>query len=249
MKRETPNLKPKTQNHKLETGNLKRRADGPITWLALCLLLVGAPPVLGADEIRVVETRVIPVERAPGESATHELRLSLYGFFDSRWSSREIVAGVLEGAQLLEQCGVALTGAELRTLETPRRFRDYDTPVSRELLRRIKVSKPAVFFVDDTRNNPAFDAEAIGRENAVTRPELADTVWIAHDARDLAHTVAHELVHVLSNDGGHSNEPGNLMRATTSWRNTRLTDEQCARLRTRGEANGLLTLKPAQKRE
>jgi len=51
----------------------------------------------------------------------------------------------------------------------------------------------------------------------------------------------HELVHVLSDDGEHSNEPGNLMRAHTSRRNTRLTDAQCSRLRSRGEANGLLT--------
>lgn len=214
----------------------------------LVALLVCALPALGADEIRVVETRNISVDPAPA-GASHELRLSLYAFRGTRWSSQEILAALPEGAGLLGQCGVALSRAELHVVEAPSRFRYYHTPVSRELLRWLKVSRPALFFVDDTRNNPAFDAEAIGRENAVTRPELADTVWIAHDARDLPQTIAHELVHVLSNDGTHSDEPGNLMRATTSRRNTRLTEAQCARLRSRGEANGLLSARPRASQE
>lgn len=229
-----------------------RRSNCAKRWFVLLSLLLPTSvlPALGADQIRIIETQSIPIERIPARAGiSHELRLSLYMLWGTRWARREIVAAVLEGAELLEQCGVVLAGADLRLLEAPHRFRDYHTPTSRELLRRIKVAKPAVFFVDDTLNNPAFDAEAIGRENSVTRPELVDTVWIAHGARDLPHTFVHELVHVLSDDGEHSNEPGNLMRAHTSRRNTRLTDVQCARMRSRGEANGLLTRKLARKRE
>jgi hypothetical protein len=94
--------------------------------------------------------------------------------------------------------------------------------------------------VVDTRNQPAFDAEAIGRGNSAMRPELADTVWIAYGTRDLSLALAHELVHVLSDSGEHSNEPGNLMRAETSSANARLTGEQCERLRARGQAKALL---------
>jgi len=208
----------------------------------MVVLLVGALPALGEGEIQIVETRTISMERDPDKAdATHELRLALYSFSGTRWAAPQIYAAAREGSRLLAQCGVAVVHAELRMLEAPRRFRYYHTPVSRELLRRIKVVKPAIFFVEDTLNNPAFDAEAIGRENAGTQPELTDSVWIAYDARDLPQTFAHELVHVLSDDGEHSNEPGNLMRAHTSRRNTRLTDAQCSRLRSRGEANGLLT--------
>jgi hypothetical protein len=215
----------------------------PACWLAL--LLAAGTPALAAEEIRVIETRSIPIEHVPvANGASHELRVSLYTFSGTRWSREEIAAAALKGAGLLAQCGVALAGAELRVVEAPHRYRFYYTPVSRELLRWIKVSRPAIFFVDDTRNNPAFDAEAIGRENARTQPELADTVWVAYGARDLPQTLAHELVHVLSDHGGHSDEPGNLMRAHTSWRNTHLTDTQCGRLRSRGEANGLLTARP-----
>lgn len=210
--------------------------------VCMAALLSAASSALGADEIRVVESRTISMEQDPQRAdATHELRITLYGFSGTRWSAGQIFAAAREGSRLLEQCGVAVSRAELTMLDTPRQFRYYHTPVSRELLRRIETARPAVFFVEDTLNNPAFDAEAIGRENAVNQPELTDTVWIAYDARDLPQTFAHELVHVLSNDGEHSNEPGNLMRAHTSRRNTRLTDAQCARLRSQGEANSLLT--------
>jgi hypothetical protein len=188
------------------------------------------------DEIRVVERRELPARH----TGSHALRLSLHVFRGGRWSPEEAEAAMLEAAGLLRQCGVALSRAELRVVQAPGRFRVYFTPVSRELLARLPAPRPAVFFVDDTRNDPAFDAEAIGRENAAGRPELADTVWVAHGARDLPQVLAHELVHLLSDSGSHSEAPGNLMRAETSPGATRLTPAQCERLRARGQANGLL---------
>ena len=197
---------------------------------------------MAAEQVRVVETRAVPKEQLPvARGASHDLQLSLYTFQGTRWAPREIVTAVLDSVRLLAQCGVALAGVELRLLEAPRRFHFYFTPVSRELLRGIAVSKPAIFFVEDTRNRPAYDAEAIGLENAATRPELANTVWLAYGSRDLPLALAHELVHLLSDSGDHSEEPGNLMQAETSPENTRLSDAQCQRLRARGEANGLLT--------
>jgi len=201
--------------------------------------------VPAAEPARVVETRALsgqPLPALPG--ATHELRLSLYAFRGSLWTQREIEPAILEAARLLARCGVALAGAELRLLDAPRRFHFYSTPVARELLQGLPVSKPAIFFVDDTLNRPAYDAEAIGLANAATRPELANTVWVAHGARDLPLALAHELAHVLSDSGEHSDEPGNLMRAATSPENTRLSDAQCERLRERGAANGLLAPSP-----
>lgn len=66
----------------------------------------------------------------------------------------------------------------------------------------------------------------------------------ADPARDLPFALAHELAHVLSDSGEHSEEPRNLMRAATSPENTRLSEAQCRRLRERGAANGLLAPKP-----
>ena len=202
----------------------------------------GAP---AAEGIRIVETHSVFAEQWDGTTAaTHELRLHLYLFQDTRWRSADIVAAVWEATPLLAQCGVALPGAELRLIEAPREFHFYSTPVSRTLLRSMKIPRPAVFFVEDTRNQPAFDAEAIGRGNSATRPELADTIWVVFGARDLPQALAHELVHLLSDSGEHGTEPDNLMLPESSPRNTRLSSAQCERLRARGEANGLLTLRP-----
>lgn len=211
---------------------------------ALRVLLVAlagmAAPAHAQEEIRVLESR--PLAAVESREASHGLRLALYLFRGSRWSPQEIAAAVTESGQLLAQCGVALSAADLHVLQAPNRFHLYATSVSRELLRRLPVRKPAIFFVDDTRNDPPFDAEAIGRANSASRPELADTVWVAHGTRDLPRALAHELVHLLSDSGEHSDAPGNLMRPDTSPATVRLAPAQCERMRAYGTANGLLTV-------
>ena len=202
------------------------------------LLFIFAAHALAAEHVSPVEVRRLPP--IPALDATHELTLHLHTFRGSRWQAHDIMAAYSQSARVLAQCGIAYAAAELRVLEAPRRLHYYYTPESRALLRMTPVRKPAVFFVEDTRNNPAYDAEAIGRANAAGRPELADTVWIAYGARDLPLALAHELVHVLADDGSHASEPGNLMQRETSPQNTRLNAAQCALVRTRGEANGLL---------
>lgn len=222
----------------------KRRASpfpGLPCRLVAALVLAVAALAPASAQVRVIEMSAVPKDELPvAAAASHDLRLSIYTFEGTRWITQQTVAAALEAARLLAQCGVALAGAELRRLATPRRFHFYSTPVSRELLRGMAVAKPAIFFVDDTLNNPAYDAEAIGLENSATRRELANTVWIAYGARDLPLALAHELVHLLSDSGEHSAEPGNLMRAETSPQNTRLSEAQCSRMRTQGEVNGLL---------
>ncbi|HEX2830143.1 MAG TPA: hypothetical protein VHP37_27600 [Burkholderiales bacterium] len=188
----------------------------------------------------MAEQRAIQPPRAI-KAPTHTLGIYAYSFAGTRWRNDEIAAALPKTAELLAQCAIALDRVDLYALDAVPRYRYFYTPVSRELVRAIDAKKPAVFFVEDTRNNPAFDAEAIGLANANRRPELANTVWIAYGTRDLAHAIAHEIVHVLSDSGAHSSEAGNLMRDETSPANATLTAEQCRLARTRGEANGLLT--------
>ena len=210
-------------------------------FLAL-LLIAFSTAALAAEPVRVIETRELSQEQLPAPAtATHELKLSIYMFKGARWQTADIVAATLDALPLLAQCGIAVAAVELRVLEAPLKFRYYSTLVARELLREITVAKPALFFVDDTYSEPAYDAEAIGLSNAKTRPELANTIWFAYGAHDLPFAIAHELVHVLSDNGDHSEAADNLMRAETSPSSTRLTDAQCSRLRGVAEPNGLLT--------
>ena len=206
---------------------------------ALFLLFLAAFAAQAQEAITVLERREVPVEHRMSP-ATHELKLTLAFLDGSGWTPEAILAPVQESARILGQCGVAMANAELVRIGAPDRFRDFHTPTSRELARALPLAKPAVYFVAGTRQRPAFDAEAIGRGNSRTRPELADTVWVTRGTRDLGIAVTHELVHVLMDSGEHSEEPGNLMREDTAPGNVQLTELQCARLRDAGTANGLL---------
>ncbi len=143
-------------------------------------------------------------------------------------------------ANILSQCGIHTTRIDVLHVTAPETHRHFDTPRSRELARALDLPRPAIFFAAGTRQAPAFDAEAIGRGNSRSRPELTDTVWVARGARDLGIVVAHELAHVLMDSGEHDNTPHNLMAESTSPDNTRLTAAQCAQLTATGQRHGLL---------
>ena len=211
-----------------------------ISKIRICLLLLLATFGAQAEEIvTVLDRREIVLEPAP-ISPGNELRLTLAYLDGSGWTPEAIVGAAKEGARILGQCGLAMKTAELVRIAAPIRFHDFLTPVSQELAATLRLGRPTVYFVSGTRQRPAFDAEAIGRGNSRTRPELADSIWITRGTRDLGIALAHELAHVLMDSGEHSAEPINLMREDTAPGNTRLSDRQCEQLRSTGLANGLL---------
>ncbi|MGZ5116743.1 MAG: hypothetical protein ACXWIH_11540 [Burkholderiales bacterium] len=209
-------------------------------WSLALALLLASPQAFAAERVRIAGAQTIILSDKLDRGASHDLVLYAHTFLHTRWRRDVIVQALAEAARLIAPCGVRVERLELRTIEAPSAFHYYSTQRSRELLRWVDVPKPALFFVEDTYNDPAFDAEAIGLANSRTRPELANTVWIAYGARDLSYALAHELVHVLSDSGLHSEEPGNLMRDETMPANSNLSGSQCERMRLNGVANGLL---------
>ena len=158
----------------------------------------------------------------------------------SGWSRESAEAALREAGGILAQCGVSLERRDLVVLKVRPDLMDFSTPAARELARTHPVARPTLYLVRDTKSRPAFDAEAIGRGNSRTRPEIADTVWMTSGVRDPGVALAHELAHVLMDSGEHSDEAGNLMRGETSQKSTKLSAAQCARLVDKGKANGLL---------
>ena len=173
-------------------------------------------------------------------SASHRLLLSVVEVEGSGWTRDRVFAALREAATILAQCDVGVANVEWVRVSAPPRYLDFSTPVARELAVAAPVRRPAIYLVRDTRSRPAFDAEAIGRGNSRTRPELADTVWITAGARDTGHALAHELAHVLMDSGEHSDEPGNLMHDQTSGANTKLSVTQCTQMKETARKNGLL---------
>ncbi|MGQ0511641.1 MAG: hypothetical protein ACT4P9_13645 [Betaproteobacteria bacterium] len=208
--------------------------------LRLIVLFFVCLPASAQDAIRVLERREVPTSAAlPAEAL--RLRVGVGLLDGAGWTEEEAVGALQKAAGIIAQCGVALESVALARVSAPVPFLDFLTPLSRRLSAAVPLARPAIWFVRDTRQRPAFDAEAIGRGNSRTRPELADTVWVTRSTRDLGIAVAHELVHVLMDSGEHSEEPGNLMQEATSPASTRLTGEQCRRIAETGIRNGLLT--------
>lgn len=174
-------------------------------------------------------------------AASAKLHLALAVLEDTGWDETLVVGATRAATSILAQCGIAIESAELVRVRAPAQFRDFLTPLSRQLARAVPLARPAVWFVRDTRQRPAFDAEAIGRGNSRTRPELADTVWITRGTRDPGIAMAHELAHVLMDSGEHSDQPGNLMRDETSTGNIHLSPAQCLRMHETAVANGLMS--------
>lgn len=191
-------------------------------------------------ERHIVRTAEVYARHAAPPAASREFGLTLIYFFGGVWSREDILAATGRAAEILGPCGVKLAQAELVLVDAPRQYHYFDTPVSRELARALQPAKPAIYFVTDTRQQPAFDAEAIGKGNSKTRPELADSVWMTRATRDPGIALAHELAHVLMDSGEHVEEKGSLMREDTAPENTRLSAAQCAQLRETAEKNGLL---------
>ena len=173
-------------------------------------------------------------------TGSHRLSLAVVELEGAGWTRERGLAVLREAATILAQCDVGVASVEWLRVSAPPRYLDFSTPVARELAVAAPVRRPAIYLARDTRNRPAFQAEAIGRGNSRTRPELTDTVWITVGTRDPGIALAHELAHVLMNSGEHSDEPDNLMRNETSGANTRLSVKQCTQLRENARANGLL---------
>jgi hypothetical protein len=224
---EAPNAQPQAPDARPEAGDPQPEAgDPPLRLLRSEVVVIGASSVTNRPAL------------------AYRLPLELVVVAGSGWSVERIVASARQAGAILRQCGIDVEPARLTEVDGPLRFRFLQSHASRELARRVNPGRPALFFVADTLQRPAFDAEAIGRANSRTRAEMTDTVWITAGTRDLPIVIAHELVHVLADSGEHSAEPENLMRDETAPANVRLTGAQCRAIVSRASENGLLRRAP-----
>ena len=97
--------------------------------------------------------------------------------------------------------------------------------------------------IADTRMQAQYSGEAFGLANTRTRPWLVNSVWLMRDVDDPGVALAHELYHVLANDGAHVEGVANLMQGRTSPDSTALTEAQCRLAQTTGLDNRLLLKK------
>jgi len=167
-------------------------------------------------------------------------RAALVVLDGTNWSASILASVAGDAARIFSQCNVGLRELDVFKVRTPRRYLYFYEPHAEALVREFDVERPAVFFVRDTLQQIAFDAEAIGHANGRHRPSLVDTVWMTEAVGHSAVALAHELYHLLADSGAHADDPANLMYPETRGENTRLRDDQCIRMREAGAAFGHL---------
>lgn len=220
----------------------------PISLSALLLLTVITicSVAESANQIRILERTAVDADQSLSQSNYKEKRLplTLVRFRNGAWSLSLVRDVTRRAVMILQRCGIVAAPVEMVLVEAPEKYQYLDTYLSRVLAQTLSLRKPTAYFVTDTKQEPAFDAEAVGRANSGTRPEMADSVWITRPVRDAPIALAHELVHVLTDSGSHTDVPGNLMNDETSPANTQLTVAQCNEMRAVGTRNGLLHAPP-----
>ena len=158
----------------------------------------------------------------------------------SGWTADRVQTLIESASRIIQQCNIVIRPASLVSLATNDGIRDFSMSNARLITKVIKSDRARVFFVRDTVDRPAFDAVAFGTRNSMSTPELRFTAWLTTMTVDPHIALAHELVHVLMDDGTHSYAPTNLMRGDTSPNNLELTAAQCELMQRNARANGLL---------
>ncbi len=221
---------------------MRRIIHGPLVWIAGVALgaVAGAAssaasgaaanqPDGAHGTMAVLSRSEVPLEQAAGLPAdAPTLHLTAVLIDGTGWNAADAVAGTAGAVAILAQCGMRAGRLTLIHVSVPDPFRDLSAQASRTLAAHFNPGLPTLYFVRNTRNRPAFDAEAFGAGNTVTRPELTHSVWITRQAADLPETIAHELFHVLANSGAHVEDRANLMHAQTAPGRRSLTGLQCA---------------------
>lgn len=158
---------------------------------------------------------------------------------DHRWQLPDVQLAMENANQILSVCGIVIQNTELFTVESDDYLKDLSTGTAHTVLSRFdqlrpdseKQSQVVVVFARDSKMQQPFEAEAFGEGNTRSRRWLENSLWVTYGARDLGITLAHELFHILSNDGRHTTEAGNLMTAETSGDNVALSEFQCSAAR------------------
>ena len=159
---------------------------------------------------------------------------------DAGWRVEDVRDVVQRAAEIVAQCGIALVTEDLAIVQGPEQFRYFHTRFSSQLVTDLALPKPAVVFLKDSLAPVAYGAESIGEANSAGRPRLRYTVWMTSHVPDPGISLAHELVHLLRNNGVHSTERDNLMREDTHPGHDQLTAAQCQAVRVEGLEQGLL---------
>lgn len=180
-----------------------------------------------------------PIEQA----SRFNLPINLVALTDD-WTTDKITQSLNQANAVFNQCGLAISAQELIRVNGSNYISNLSPgsalTLGRYLNDQLAGNPTTIYFAADTDMQTKFDAEAFGKGNTGTRPWMRDSLWVTSVTPDSGNAVAHELIHIMSNNGQHSREENNLMQDRTSPDNTRLLPAQCQQAIATASENGLI---------
>ena len=162
-----------------------------------------------------------------GTGNRHTLTLDIL-VLNKQWDTAKITAALQETAAIYHQCDLNVKVNQWLDVQAPVYLQHLSTGNALTLARKVPTDHITVVFADDTAMQVQFDAEAFGQGNTGNRPWMRYSLWITAVTTDTGIALAHELFHIMTNNGSHINVADNLMQETTSPANRSLSAEQCA---------------------
>ncbi len=166
----------------------------------------------------------LPLPDLPVVRGNDKLPLDLF-VLNEKW--QRIESALQQTSKIFSQCGLDIVVKRWWQVDTPEYLQNLSTGNAMTLRRKLPMDGISIVFANDTRMATPFDAEAFGEGNTGNRPWMRNSLWITSVTADTGIALAHELFHIVTNNGNHSNEAGNLMRERTDPSNTQLSPEQC----------------------
>ncbi len=138
----------------------------------------------------------------------------VYVFNNVGWDKTEVNKATEETKVIFQQeCGVTVQPSAVRYLNIPNEYAALDEEEQLGLINQLEKSPEdiSVFFIADSTD--AFQAYSYLPD---TPDNNRNTIWLTRnvDRRCLARTLAHEIGHLLLNQGNHRSENSNLMHST-----------------------------------
>ena len=166
---------------------------------------------------------------------------SIVFFEDGAWDMATAFSGMRRTLDILGQCGIVADKLNVYVVRAPTRLTDFSDSLARELVPRLNISRPAVYFVRDSLQPRKLEYEVIANANSKSRPELRDTLWILAGARDLGEGTARTLMYMLMDRYEINKVAGSLFYSDqTNLDNSRIDEDQCSLALRTGQSNGLL---------
>ena len=172
-------------------------------------------------------------------STTYRLPVNI-NILDERWKTDQINFALQKLNSVFKQCEVSVDVKSIDRIDVPDYLKDLSTGNMLTLKRKLGPQQLSIYFGRDTNMQPQFDAEAFGKGNTSNRRWMTNSLWLTYGIKDSGIALAHELFHIVANDGSHNRTEHNLMHERTDPSHVILNRNQCEMMQRNGLGAELL---------